>query len=177
MNNLKHIIKIAAWFLTGGLLLAFDLFTKHLAVSNLKNKAAYSLIDDVLQFRYLENQGAAWGIFAGRIRMFSILTIVVLVLMIFVLFRSEAMINRISSVRSVLTLQWVLVVMIAGALGNFINRVTNGYVVDFIYFKAIDFPVFNVADCYVTIATVMLLIIMIFGISEDDFNMLLKIKG
>ena len=87
------------------------------------------------------------------------------------------MINRISSVRSVLTLQWVLVVMIAGALGNFINRVTNGYVVDFIYFKAIDFPVFNVADCYVTIATVMLLIIMIFGISEDDFNMLLKIKG
>ncbi len=177
MNNLKRIIKICSWFLIGAILLILDLYTKNLAVIRLKNKEAYSLIDDVLQFRYLENRGAAWGIFSGKIHLFTIFTIVVLIMIIFILFRTEVVLNRVNSKRNVLALQWVLVVMIAGAIGNFIDRITNGYVVDFIYLKAIDFPVFNVADCYVTVATAVLFIIMLFGIKEDDLNMIIKFKG
>jgi len=60
----------------------------------------------------------------------------------------------------------------AGAIGNFIDRMMWHYVVDFLYIKAINFPVFNVADCYITVSTVILLIALFFCYQDDDFSFL-----
>ena len=58
----------------------------------------------------------------------------------------------------------------AGAVGNMIDRIFRGYVVDFFYFKLIDFPVFNVADIYVTTAAVILIVLIVFLYKEEDFD-------
>ena len=68
--------------------------------------------------------------------------------------------------------------MAAGAIGNFIDRMMWHYVVDFLYIKAINFPVFNVADCYVTVSVALLIILILFVYKEDDFGFLkLSKKG
>ena len=60
----------------------------------------------------------------------------------------------------------------AGAAGNLIDRVSQGYVVDFLYFKLIDFPIFNVADCYVTVATAILMVLFLWYYKDEEFEML-----
>ena len=62
----------------------------------------------------------------------------------------------------------------AGAVGNMIDRVSQGYVVDFLYFKLINFPVFNVADIYVTVSVVCFAVLILFYYKEDDFSFLKK---
>ena len=69
--------------------------------------------------------------------------------------------------------QWVraaMVPVLAGAVGNLLDRLFRGYVVDFFYFKLIDFPVFNVADIYVTTAAVILIVLIVFLYKEEDFD-------
>ena len=58
----------------------------------------------------------------------------------------------------------------AGAIGNMIDRMFRKYVVDFIYFRLIDFPVFNVADIYVTVAAVLLIVLVVFYYKDEDFD-------
>ena len=65
---------------------------------------------------------------------------------------------------------WILLFFMAGAIGNFIDRIINQYVVDFFYFKLINFPIFNVADIYVTIAAVFMLFFGLFYYKEEDFE-------
>ena len=69
-----------------------------------------------------------------------------------------------------------LIVIIAGAIGNFIDRVTKGYVVDYFYFKLIDFPVFNVADCYITVAIFIMLIMCFFILKDKELDYLIGSK-
>jgi signal peptidase II len=69
-----------------------------------------------------------------------------------------------------------MVVIVAGAIGNFIDRVTKGYVIDYFYFKLIDFPVFNVADCYITVAVIVFLIICFFVLKENELDYLMSSK-
>jgi signal peptidase II len=64
--------------------------------------------------------------------------------------------------------------MAAGAIGNMIDRVLKHYVVDFIYFELINFPIFNVADCYVTISAALLIISIMFIYKEEDFKFISK---
>ena len=67
-------------------------------------------------------------------------------------------------------MQSVLVVLLSGAVGNMVDRVFRGYVIDFFYFKLINYPVFNVADCYVVIAAVVAVILVLFVYQDDDFG-------
>ena len=64
----------------------------------------------------------------------------------------------------------------AGAIGNMIDRAVRGYVVDFFYFRLIDFPIFNVADIYVTVTMILLLILILFYYKEEDLEFLSR-KG
>ena len=65
----------------------------------------------------------------------------------------------------------ILIVLIgAGAVGNFIDRIRQGYVVDFFYFSLINFPIFNVADIYVTAAAFLLIFLCLFYYKEEDFE-------
>ena len=71
-----------------------------------------------------------------------------------------------------------LTMIAAGGIGNLIDRLRLGYVIDFFYFSLIDFPVFNVADCYVTVSVALLIILILFVYKEDDFEFLrLSKKG
>ena len=73
-------------------------------------------------------------------------------------------------------LDWILVFMSAGAIGNLIDRISQQFVVDFLYFKLIDFPIFNVADIYVTCSVILLLILGVFYYKDEDFEMIFPSK-
>ncbi len=134
--------------LCGGLIAA-DLLTK-LTASKLGSREVV-LIPGVLSLSYIENRGAAFGIMQGR----QWLLIVISAVMI-----AAAVVFYIRRIRDIQYryLRVLIVFLVAGALGNMIDRIMLGYVRDFIYFKLIDFPVFNVADIYVTVSAVLILI-------------------
>ena len=158
------------------MLVILDQLTKFQAVVKLRNGSPFVIIDGVFELRYLENQSAAFGfdivsffqkIF--KIKYFTIVTIaVVILLMIFY--------SRIPQTKRFLGINLILIFFVAGAIGNLIDRIVNNYVVDFFYFKLINFPIFNVADIYVTVAAFAFIILGIFYYKEEDFEMIFKKK-
>ena len=66
----------------------------------------------------------------------------------------------------------ILMFVAAGAVGNLIDRIRLGYVIDFLYFELIDFPVFNVADCYITVSMFVILLLVIFFYKDEDYNLI-----
>lgn len=157
MRKLRH-------FLYFILLIALDQFTKHLAASNLKENP-FIIIPKVFQFTYHENNGAVWGILSGKIIFLILVTFLLLFLMV-ILYLKIPKDKRYNAIRI------ILVFICAGAVGNLIDRVFNGYVVDYIYFELIDFPVFNLADCYVTMSSILLIILGLFFYKDEDFEFL-----
>ena len=67
-------------------------------------------------------------------------------------------------------LKATVILLFSGAIGNMVDRICRKYVVDFLYVKVIDFPIFNVADCYVTIAAIALIILIMFVYQEDELS-------
>ncbi len=144
---------------------ALDQWTKYLAVIYLKNQPEISLWDSVLELRYLENTGAAFGMLAGQKIFILFIVLVFLAIVGYTLI-------KVPDKKKFRALHVVLSFLTAGAVGNMIDRVRLDYVVDFIYFVLIDFPIFNVADIYVTIATVVLFILLLFVYKEKDLDFL-----
>lgn len=151
------------------ILTAVDQITKFLAVTYLKDNGPISIIQNVFELQYLENRGSAFGLMQNR-QIFLIITTLIIVGVFVWLF------CRIPSDRRMLPMSIICVVIIAGAVGNFIDRLLHGYVVDFLYFKLIDFPIFNVADIYVTVSAFALIILGIFYYKEEDFNIIFHRK-
>ena len=144
-----------------------DQMTKYLAVVYLKGQEAISLIPGVLELRYLENRGAAFGILQGGKVIFLIITPIVLLVAAYVLVRMP-------DGGKYGILHFLLDCIIIGAVGNLIDRIRLDYVVDFIYIRLIDFPIFNVADMFVSIATIVGAVLLLFGHSyrDEDFSFL-----
>jgi signal peptidase II len=140
---------------------AVDRITKKLAMEHLM-KEDKVLIPDVLSFHYLENRGAAWGIFQNAFWLFFLITILVVAFMI-------VFYAKIPFEKQYYLLRFTVILLSAGAVGNFIDRAVWHYVVDFIYFEPINFPVFNVADCFVCISAVLLVYCLIFKYKDDEF--------
>ncbi|WP_276905665.1 signal peptidase II [Peptoniphilus duerdenii] len=137
------------------LLVMMDQLSKFFVVSFLKGQSPYILIDGFLSFYYIENRGAAFGILQNSQLLFSIITIVVLLgLMIYLIknYKSSSLATKIS-----------LTLIIAGAIGNFIDRLRLKYVIDFISFRMFghDFAVFNLADSFIVIGTIIVMILVI----------------
>lgn len=162
MKQVKNILlrNILGLLLVTGLIM-LDQFTKSLAVQHLKNKASYVLINGVLELQYAENRGAAFGIFQNRQIGLVIVTAVIL-LAVLALFETTPFKKRL------IPMQLVYLLVIAGAVGNMIDRIRQNYVVDFIYFKIINFPNFNVADICVTTACILLIVLMCFVYKDDE---------
>lgn len=146
-------------------LVFLDQVTKNLAVVKLKDKSAYTLINGVLEFNYLENKGAAFGMLQNQKIFFVFVAIVFLGVITFVLIKAP---NEPKYTK----LHILLVMICAGAIGNLIDRIRLDYVVDFIYFSLINFPIFNVADIYVTVSTILLIICILFVYKDHDFYFL-----
>lgn len=157
-----------------------DQLTKYWATICLKGKNDVSIIKDALVLHYLDggNTGAAWGLLSGKRTMFLVFTVLaVIIICIFIRNLQNHKTNYSLKPNKFVFLQYLFALLMAGAIGNFIDRTIHGYVIDFIYFKLINFPIFNVADCYVTVSCVIILIICLFKIDEDEFNNIFTLKS
>lgn len=144
-------------------LIAIDQFTKYLAVLHLKDKPACKLIDGVLELNYLENKGAAFGMLQNQGVFFVFVAIIVLSVIGYILYKTP-------NSKKYNAMHVLLSLIAAGAIGNMIDRVRLDYVVDFIYIVLINFPIFNVADMYVSFATVILVLALLFYYKETDLS-------
>lgn len=139
------------WGTAGVLLLTFlDQMTKYLAISHLKDGPSKVLIPGVFELTYLENQGAAWGMLKNFRWLFLLFTAVMSCALIYGYMKSLPC-------RKYRNFRILCVFLLSGAFGNAIDRLFHGYVIDFFYVSLIDFPVFNVADCYVTMSIILFL--------------------
>lgn len=154
------------------LILTFlDQYTKLLAFDHLRQKQGIPLIKGVLELKYLENRGIAFGMFQGKTAVFVILCLFFLAAALYVFIRMP-------KEKYFLPLMLIIFLIVAGALGNFIDRVFRGFVVDFIYFSLIDFPIFNFADIYVVCGGILLVLFVCLKYKEEDFGFLNpKYKG
>ncbi|MDD3205037.1 MAG: signal peptidase II [Lachnospiraceae bacterium] len=165
MMSKKKKICFVLDFIFLAMLIAFDQFTKYLAVIKLKDKAAFDVIPNVLELNYLENRGAAFGMLKNQKFFFVFVAIIIICLIVYFLY-------KVPDTKKYDILHLLLVMIAAGAIGNMIDRIRLEYVVDFIYAVIIQFPIFNVADIYVTVATFFLVILLLFVYKEDDLNFL-----
>ena len=144
-------------------LVAMDQYTKYLAVIHLKDNKPFIIINGILELNYLENTGAAFGVLENQKAFFIFVAVVVLSVIGYVLLKTP-------DHKKYGILHISLSLIAAGAIGNMIDRIRLNYVVDFIYFSLINFPIFNVADMYVTVSTAVLMILLLFVYKESDLN-------
>jgi len=151
--------KIAWYYLVITAVVAIDQFTKWLTVTYLKPIGDLPLIKEVLHLTYVENTGAAFGIFKDQRWIFMTISTVTIAAMLVVL----------TAYKKIPFYPGVLLAMIAGGgIGNMIDRIAYGYVVDFINFELINFAVFNGADSFVCVGGALLLVyILIYDIKES----------
>lgn len=159
------------------ILVALDQFSKWLICEKLDTDQHYHYVvcKHLLNFEYVENRGVAFGMFSGKQVAISVMVVLVTLCIIYVIYIIEHTLTQLESVnayRKFVSLQVIGLFMIAGSIGNMLDRLRYGYVVDFIQFDFIDFPVFNVADCYVTISVFVLLIMVLFFLSEEELILL-----
>ncbi len=167
MKSSKTIVGLFA-FVCVALLTGIDQLTKKLIVLNIPRTGDISIIDKVFKIVYVKNTGAAWGILKDGTVFLSILSLIAIACFVFLFFRLDWNIKR---QRPAMILS---VFIVAGAVGNLIDRVFLHYVIDFLYFELINFPVFNVADCYITVSMFVLAFLMIFYYKEEDFGRIWK---
>lgn len=138
-----------------------DQITKWLAVIFLQGHPPVPVIDWFIRFTYLENRGAAWGMLSDHRWVFMVLSSVAIIgvtLYVFIMKPKDPLL-RVS-----------LAFVTAGGIGNMIDRIFLGYVVDFLEFTFIDFPVFNVADSFVCIGAAMLILYFVIDVIKDYKN-------
>ncbi len=138
------------------LIIVLDQVSKYAAVKYLKGNNPYVIIKNFFQLYYVENYGAAFGILQNKKAFFIIITSIVIISITFFLFRYSHSLTKLMKVS--------LSMLMGGAIGNLIDRIRLGYVVDFIsikFGKGYDFPVFNVADMFVVIGTFLIMIMIV----------------
>ena len=140
------------------LIIVFDQITKWLITNSLSLGESISVIPKLFNFTYVENRGAAFGLLQGARVFFIIITVVLLFLVVLYFVKKKP--------QSVLE-KTALAFITGGALGNFIDRLCLSYVRDFIETAFMNFPVFNVADCFVCIGAALYII---FVLCEEKIN-------
>ena len=132
---------------------AVDLVTKYWAASALAGGESISIIGDILHFRYTTNTGGAFSMFNSMPWLFFVLIPLIVLLIIFFLVKYKPK-------------HWVArtaaALILSGAAGNMFDRIVFGYVRDFIYLKAINFAIFNVADMAIVVGAILLGIYILF---------------
>ncbi|MGN1478308.1 MAG: signal peptidase II [Acutalibacteraceae bacterium] len=140
-------------------LTAVDQIIKYFVLLYLKPVGSVSVINGFLEWNYVENTGAAFGSFSSSTTLLSVITAVIILAGI-----AAIILKKIKNKYLLVT----ATIIIAGGLGNLIDRIFRGYVVDFIKVLFIDFPVFNFADILVTCGSFMLIIYLIIDIYNDS---------
>lgn len=166
MNFRFHkVLKAVPWFILLCILTFIDQISKYLIINNIYGKEI-KLLGDVFVLRCVYNYGAAFGMFTNKRYFFIIIAIIVLI-SIFIIFLF------LPSNKRFIYLKISIILLSAGAIGNMIDRIIFGYVRDFLYFKLINFPIFNIADTFIVISSIALVYLVCFYYKESDFK---KIK-
>ena len=129
---------------------AVDQLTKYLVVANIPLYADVPFLPGILQLTYVQNTGAAFSIFQGMQWLFLVIFAVLTVLIVWEYFKKPMPFTKLE--------RWAIAAIYGGGLGNAIDRIRLGYVVDMIETQFMDFPVFNVADCFITCGCIFLVI-------------------
>ncbi len=141
---------LAIYFIISGLLIALDQWVKWWIVHDLALGETRSLIPNILSLNHIRNTGAAWSLLEGKMWFFALITIIAVVVVITLMVKNRKTGNR-----------WFMIglsLILAGAIGNFIDRMRLGYVVDMFQTDFINFPIFNVADVTLVCGVICILI-------------------
>jgi len=147
--------------ISAAVLIGIDFFTKVLALAELKPLGSVTVLEGILDFTFVENRGAAFGMFSGARWIFIIMTIVVIVVLCYYFWKMP-------KTKEYHWLRVAFVLLFSGAIGNFYDRLVRGYVVDFLEVTFFDYPVFNLADIYVVLGTLLFVLLIIFVIKEES---------
>ena len=143
------------------ILIGLDQAAKYLALINLKPVGSMVFIKGILDLTFVENRGVAFGMFSGQRWFILLLTGLITVALLYYY-------KKLPKTKEYQLVRMVMILIFSGAIGNMIDRVFRGYVVDFFEFAFIDFPVFNVADIYVVVGVCILAFLILFVIKEPE---------
>lgn len=157
MKKFLHLLMVA-------FLVFIDQLTKNLILgSDIANGNSLPIIDGVFRLSFVKNSGAVWGIFGGKTTFLLILAAFIMAGLIWCYVKTP-------DTKHFLPIRIAIIMIAAGAIGNIIDRVRFKYVIDFLDFELINFPVFNVADCYITIAVFMTAALVLFYYKDQDLE-------
>lgn len=152
-------------FLLIAVLLVIDQLTKYWAITKLKDNEPIAIIKNVLELNYLENRGSAFGMLQNQKVFILFVGFVFMALILYFLI-------KLPDDKKYNLLYILFAGIIAGGIGNMIDRFRFDFVVDFISFVLIHFPIFNVADCYIVVCVILLFIMFMFVYKEKDLEFL-----
>ena len=141
-------------------LVLIDQGTKQWALQSLKPIHNMTLVEGFMDLTFVENRGVAFGMFAGQRWLILLLTGAIVGVLVYY-YRNMPRTKEYSWVRG------ALILVLGGALGNIIDRIFRGYVVDFFEFTFFEWPVFNVADIYVVAGVILLMFLILFVIKDE----------
>lgn len=170
MNTKKKIKIYIIPILCIGLLVALDQITKFIVRTSFALYESHPLIKNVFHLTYIQNTGIAWGMFKNGRTIFLILTILVLLI-------CACFYAKIPESKRFTPIRVCLVILVSGAIGNMIDRISLHYVVDFFDFRLIHFPVFNVADIYVVVSMIVLILLCAFYYHDHEIDALFSKSG
>lgn len=188
IRNSKKEIVIGSFIML--LLIILDQVTKMIAEASLQDGSVI-LIPGVFELSYLRNQSAAFSMdpvtLLNKIFKFqyfidnpaAFLTYKMVFFYIFTLIISlliYALFLHLPQGKRFRFMNWICILFVSGAIGNLIDRISHKYVIDFFYFSLINFPIFNVADIYVTVGAFAFIILSIFYYKEEDFSQIFSSK-
>ena len=140
--------------LVAAVIVAADQITKYLVVANIPLHGYVKAIDGLFHFTYIQNDGAAFSMLRGQQWLFAVLFAALTVAVILEFWKKKMGFTPFE--------RWCIVAIWAGGLGNMIDRVRFGYVVDMVNLEFMNFPVFNVADCFITCGCIALFVSLVF---------------
>lgn len=152
MHHQEHVFYKNKWFLLAAgvlLLVTIDQCSKRYMQDILSGYRTIPILENVIELRYLENTGASFGILKGKLDVILLATFAMIVYLIWEY-------RKIKLDRKHALFGICCCLCIAGGIGNMLDRMTLGYVIDFIYIKLIEFPIFNLADCFIVISLIIL---------------------
>ncbi|WP_028125760.1 signal peptidase II [Eremococcus coleocola] len=146
-------------FFTLFIIIIIDQIFKAWIVAHLSLGQSMSFLPGIMDFYYVQNKGAGWSLFQGQMTFFMLATLLVCIYFIYLVYKHR---------KGPWYLRISYGLLLGGALGNLIDRLRLGYVVDMFRTLFIEFPIFNIADAALTLAVISLLIIQLFSKEELD---------
>lgn len=144
--------------ITSLLIIIIDQLLKFWVTSNMSLNTSLPLVPGVMDLFYIHNDGAGWGMFSGQIPIFVILTLLFVGYIIYLSYRNRFEDRYIHLIYGLL---------IGGGIGNLMDRLRLGYVIDMFRFEFVDFPIFNIADAALTLGVILMILVLIFRKDTD----------